>query len=93
MPDPEFLFALELSDETRFRAMLNDVAVAVLRYSGYAGDRLTTATATLRQVLGTAAAAGHSRCDVRFSAHAGELKIVVACAGHPEWRTTLPLPQ
>jgi len=93
VPHPEFLFALELSDETRFGAMLNEVAAAVLGYAGYAGDRLTTVAATLRQVLGAAAAAGHSRCDVRFCAHAGELMIVVACAGHPEWRTTLSLPQ
>ena len=93
MPDHEFVFALELSDETRFSAMLNDVAMAVLGYAGCAGDRQATVTAALRQALGTAAAAGHSRCDVRFSARAGELKIVVACAGHPEWQTTLALPQ
>jgi hypothetical protein len=93
VPDREFLFALEFSDETRFGAMLNEVAVAVLGYAGYDGDGLHAIAAALRRALCAAEAAGHRRCDVRFHAHAGELLIVVACAGRPEWRTTLALPQ
>lgn len=93
MSDHEFLFALELSDEARYGEMLNEVAAAVLGYAGCPNGAMDATTASLRKALSAAAADGHSRCDVRFTAHAGELLIIVACAGRPEWRTTLTLPQ
>lgn len=93
MPDLEFLFALELSDQAHFDAMLSQVAAAVLGYAGCSGQRLEDMSARLREELTAGPAGSHHRCDVQFRAHAGELLITVSCAGRPEWRTTLALPQ
>ena len=93
MPDLEFLFALELSDEAPFDVMLTQVAAAVSSYAGYAGDGLAEVTALLHEELAAGAAAGHHRCDVQFRAHAGELQITVSYPGRPEWRITRALPQ
>jgi hypothetical protein len=87
----EFVFALELSDGARFDAMLTDLAKAVLSAAGCPGESLVKLTAVLHQAL-TDAARGHDRCDVRFQAHAGELRIGISCAGQPERRTTFTLP-
>jgi hypothetical protein len=87
----EFVFALELSDGARFDAMLTDLAKAVLNAAGCPGESLVKLTAVLHQALSDAAR-GHDRCDVRFQAHAGELRIGISCAGQPERRTTFTLP-
>jgi hypothetical protein len=91
VPDIEFLFAVELTDQTRFDAMLDQLAAAVLGYAGCPGERVADMTAALRTELTAGAANGHSRCDVQFRAHAGKLLITVSCTGRPEWRTTLAL--
>jgi hypothetical protein len=88
----EFVFALELSDGARFDAMLTDLARAVLNAAGCSGEPLVKLTALLHQALSDAAR-GHDRCDVRFQAHAGELRIAISCAGQPERRTTFTLPK
>ena len=91
MPDLEFFFALDVSDEASFDVMLNQVAAAVLGYAGCSGDRLTALAASVRAEL--KAAAGATRpCRVQFQAHAGRLLITVSCAGRPEWHTTHAFP-
>jgi hypothetical protein len=87
----EFVFAVELSDGARFDAMLTDVARVVLNAAGCSGEPLAKLTAVLHQALSDAART-HARCDVRFQAHAGELRIGIACAGQAERRTTFTLP-
>lgn len=91
MSPHEFVFALELSDGARFDAMLTDVARAVLTAVGCAGEPLAKLTHVLHQAV-SGAAGGHDRCDVRFQAQAGELRIAVSCQGQPERRTTFALP-
>ena len=90
MPDREFLFALELSDETHFDAMLRDLAGAVLAHVGYEEAAIAELRGVLRDAL--TARRKNARCHVRFHAGAGELQISVAFAGAAEWRTTRPLP-
>lgn len=88
----EFVFALDLSDAARFDAMLTEVAKAVLRAVGCTGEPLARVTAALRQAVSAGADERRHRCDVRFQAHAGQLRIAVAYAGQPEWHTTVALP-
>jgi hypothetical protein len=94
VPDYEFLFALELSeDERRLDGMLTDVAAAVLAHVGYHGEGLTEVKAALRGALAGSVAGRRPRFELAFRAHAGQLQIVVSCGGRPEWRTTLAVPQ
>ena len=86
----EFVFALELSDGARFDAMLTDLAKAVINTTGCSAEALPALTALLRQALSDAG--GHDRCDLRFHAQHGELRIAISCAGQPERRTTFTLP-
>ena len=92
MPDPEFLFALELSDETTFDRMLTDIAKAVSVHLGLAQAAVDALVVGLRDELSRAAAAGRRRGDVRFRTRAGELEIVVAYDDGAHWRSTRPLP-
>lgn len=91
MPVPDFFFSLELSDRAAFDHMINDLNASILRHAGYAPDAAADIAATLRGALDQAAGAGGRRCDVRFAAHDGELRMAVACGGG-EWRATRPLP-
>jgi hypothetical protein len=91
VPDLEFFFALDVSDEASFDVMLNQVAAAVLGYAGCSGERLTALAASFRAELTAAAGAGR-RCHVQFRAHAGQLRITVSCAGRPDWHTTHAFP-
>jgi len=90
--DHEFLFALELSDEPHFDAMLGELAGAVLAHVGYPKAAADELRGVLRGALSAGPVNGDRRCDVRFKAHAGELQIVVTYAGGAEWRTTRALP-
>ena len=92
MSEPEFLFALELSDEASFDRMLADIADAVFLHLGLARPAVDGLVADVRKALGGAAGAGRRPCAVRFSLHAGAIEIVVAHEGAPEWRTRRPLP-
>ena len=89
MPDQEFIFSLELSDEAFCEGMVNDVARSVLKALGYAGDP-GDLTGAIGQVV--AAAGRHSGCVVRFQTHDGKLRIAVSCGGHPSWQTVIALP-
>ena len=92
MPDRDFLFALELSDERRFEAMIGELAGAVLAHVGYEASAIDELRGVMRKALTVGRARSGTRCDVRFHVHSGELQITVACAGAAEWRTTRPLP-
>ncbi len=92
MSPHEFLFALELSDATRFAPMLSDVAKTVLGTVGAGADALAALTTELHQALSAGAERGARRCSLRFQVQPGALHILVACAGQPEWRTTFALP-
>jgi hypothetical protein len=88
----DFLFALELSDEAHFDSMLADLTSAVLVHVGYEAAAIDELRNVLRKALTSGASNGHSRCDVQFRAHAGQLHIAVVYAGGAEWRTTRALP-
>lgn len=92
MPDREFLFALNISDQQYFDDMLGDVASSLLNHVGYSADAAGQIVAALHQALAEGAAGGRRQCDVRFSVGAGELQIVVSYVGGREWRTARPLP-
>jgi hypothetical protein len=87
----EFVFALELSDEARFDAMLTELAKAVFAATGCSGDALAVFRDRLREAL-PAAANGHGRCDVRFHADGEKLHVAIHSPGQPERRTTFKLP-
>jgi hypothetical protein len=90
--DHEFMFALDLSDRATFDEMLDDVARNVLGHVGYGGDVTGDIVARLRAALTQGAIRGPRHCRVQFSAHAGELHVVVSDGGGREWRTRHPLP-
>jgi hypothetical protein len=89
--EPEFLFALALSDEASFDRMLNEIADAVFLHLGFARQAVDSLLGDLRTALG-AAGAGLQPCAVRFSVRAGELEVVVTPEGAAEWRARHPLP-
>jgi len=72
--------------------MVVEVARTVLGQCGYATSAIDALTGELGAALAERVSEGRRRCDVRFRAEAGQLEIVVAGAGRPEWRTTWPLP-
>ena len=92
MPDHDFVFALDLSDEPHFDTMLRDLAAVVLRYSGYAPASAEAMIAEVRAALAAGVAAGRSRCHVQFAAGGGSLRITVAFAGGRTWETARALP-
>jgi hypothetical protein len=92
VPDQDFLFALDMSGEPPFDSMLAELARAVLGYVGCASPAIDALTGQLGAALADRAANGNRRCEVRFRARGGELEIIVAGAGRPDWRTTCPLP-
>jgi hypothetical protein len=92
VPGPEFVFALELSDEPYFEDMLTELAGSVLAHVGYEPPAIEKLRAVVRGALAQGATDGRRRCDVRFRAESGQLHITVGYAGAAEWRTTQPLP-
>jgi hypothetical protein len=92
VPVPEFFFSLDLSDEIAFDSMMDEVTAGILRHAGYSPEAVADIAATLRDALHQAAAAGHSRCGVEFSAQGGELRMAVSGNG-AGWRAARPLPR
>jgi hypothetical protein len=86
------MFALDLSDRAPFDQMLDDVARNVLAHVGYGSNVAGDVVALLRAALAQSGVRGPRHCRVQFSAHAGELHIVVSDDGGREWRTRHPLP-
>jgi hypothetical protein len=87
----EFSFALELSDEPDFDAMLSDLTAAVLAFLGYSRAAAEELGGALDRALRDSRSKGVPRCEIRFRAHAGELQIIVS---RPDggWRAARPLP-
>jgi hypothetical protein len=81
VPDDQFLFALTISDQVRFDAMLDHLAACVLEHVGYAPPAIADILGTLRGVLEQSAAEGRAECDVQFRTEAGQLLIVVSNSG------------
>lgn len=92
MPDQDFFFALDLSDEPHFDRMLATVSDTVLRFVGYDYESSVALTTELHGVLKKGAEDGHARCDVRFTVGHGQIEIAVAYAGGMSWKTTRALP-
>jgi hypothetical protein len=92
VPDHEFLFALDVSDEAHFDRMLSELTGSVLTYVGYPPAAVEEIRGALHGALKAGLSNGHQRCDVRFRAQSGELLITVAYAGGAEWRTARALP-
>ena len=92
MPAHEFLFALDLPDQVPFDEMLGEVARNVLGHVGYAYDAIAELVALMHAALAESAAHPPRHCRLQFSAHAGDLQIVVSYGGGREWRTKRPLP-
>jgi hypothetical protein len=90
--DREFMFALDLSDRAAFEEMLDDVARNVLGYVGYGCDVTGDLVALLHAARSQGGVGGPQHCRVQFSAHAGQLHVVVSDGGGREWRTSRPLP-
>ena len=88
----QFLFAMKLSDEPPFDAMLDDLATCVLKQVGYAPPAIADTLAKLRAALQEGADLGQRDCDVQFRAEAGQLLIVLSYAGGREWRVARALP-
>ena len=69
-------------------AMTTDVLRRVLAHAGLTGEaaeRMVDQLLTAREALPAGA------CKLKFSAHAGELEIVLSQAGR-DWRTSCPVP-
>ena len=92
MPEQDFFFALEMSDEPSLDRMVGELTGVVLGQVGYAAAVKDDVAGALRSALANRVAAGHRRCTVRFVATDGQLQVVVAGDGAPEWRTSRPLP-
>ena len=92
MADHDFLFALDLSDEPHFDRMLQELARVVLRHFGYEAAVVETVTKDVQAALAAGAADASGRCDVRFRASSGALRISVAFAGGRTWEMARELP-
>jgi hypothetical protein len=86
------MFELALPDQPNSRAIVADLAVAVLGYVGYAPDAIADVAAKLRDAVADASVRGPNGCLVAFRAHGGELRIAVKSGGADRWQTARPLP-
>ena len=91
MPDQDFFFALDMSPEPPFE-MLAELVRSVFAHAGYGEAAIDAMNGEMRAAMTGHAATGQHRCELRVTARAGELEIVIAAAGRPEWRTIRPLP-
>ena len=92
MPDHDFFFALDLSDEPHFDRMLQDLSAVVLRYVGFDSGVAEAMTRDVRGALSAGSATTPGACDVRFAVRGGTLFISIAFAGGRSWETTHVLP-
>ena len=92
MPDQDFFFAVDMSDEPALDRMVGELTGVVLGHVGYAAAVKDDLTRVLHAALAERVASGQRRCTVRFLAGDGQLQVVIAGGGAPEWRTTRPLP-
>jgi hypothetical protein len=86
------MFELALPDQPNSRAIVADLAAAVLGYVGYAPEAIADVTAKLRDAVADASVSGRDGCLIAFRAHDGELRIAVRSGGADAWQTARPLP-
>jgi hypothetical protein len=92
VPPHEFVFELALPDQPDSKAIVAELAAAVLGYVGYAPDAIADVAAKIGDAVAGAAARGRHGCHVAFRAHGGELQIAVTSDGAAAWHTARPLP-
>ena len=92
MRDHQFVFALKLSDDHGFDALLGDLAECVLTRIGYATAVIADILAKLRETLEQGGTGKRRGTDILFRAEVGQLIIVVSQAGGREWRMARALP-
>ena len=93
MPDHEFLFEVDVSDEVPVGDMLGDLAAKILGRAGYGSSVVEEIVRAVRAEVARGVSGGRAQCRVQFRAGAGELQIVVSGAGGHEWRNSRPLPE
>jgi hypothetical protein len=89
---PQFLLAINLTDDPRFHALLRDVAGGVLEQAGYDSAAAADILGTLDAALEQHAAEGLHECDATFQIEEGSLVIVLSYGDSREWRLARPLP-
>jgi hypothetical protein len=92
VPDHDFFFALDMSDEPDLDRMAGELATAVLGHVGYPAAATNELSRALHAALTARLSSGERRCTVRFVAGGGQLQVAIAGDGAPEWRTSRPLP-
>jgi len=92
VPDRDFLFEVRVADRLRLDDMLTDVAGRLLGRLGYASEDVADVVASMDAELNRDEPGAADQCVVRFSAHEGELRIMISLAGGREWRRARPLP-
>ncbi len=87
----EFDFSLRIEDAAPSSDMIGQIADAVARQAGCAPRTAGELAAAIRAAF-SARHSGGAPCDVQFRAHAGQLHVIVSCAGAEEWRASQKLP-
>ena len=85
----EFFFGLAVSGGAS-REMLDDLAARVLERAGSSGDGAAALGAELHAAI--ASAPRDQPIDVRFSAEAGRLRVVVSSPAGDIWQTSRNIP-
>ena len=93
MPDHDFLFDVDVSDEGPLDDMLDDLATRILGRVGYGTGVVEDIVRSVRAEVARCVSDGPPQCRVQFRARAGELQIVVTGSDGREWRNRRPLPE
>ena len=92
VPSHDFYFSLEFSSQGVPAALVDDLAVHVLRHVHVQESAASGLTEALEQAAGTSATGTPSRCDVQFRAQAGTLEVLVSSNGGRLWQTKVAIP-
>ena len=82
----EFYFAIELSGPAASTDMLRELASRVLGQAGCSVDDVPAVVEAVEHAVARIAAAGESRCGVRFHADSDQIEIVVSSDDRLLWR-------
>jgi hypothetical protein len=92
VPHHDFVFSLNVADESRFDNMLAVVAEALVHHAGCTGAEAVVMLEGLRHALLEGAAAGLQQCDIEFHAAGRQLEVIVCYAGGRAWRASHACP-
>ena len=92
MPPPDFFFALDLSDQSRFERMMSDVIASILGHAGFDKKAAADIGDELRRALADGVKQGGHRCDVTFQAQDGQLSMSIVFDRGSAWRASRALP-